>query len=316
MSNQKVNIFISYDPADKAVLDNLVKWMYPLQDEVNIWYYNPPPKAEALSLPWQLLLFWYKAPNNTHHYHQVYNLQKQHAHIYVFLTSHHALVNKSIEADITLAVTRQNSDEFHQMRLRDTQDAGDWRTIQIFPVVTAPSLWQKQSRLARFKTIGPAKSIKETTPVEDAYMKIVEDLDKAVKKIAANLAETAQAVKFTQERPGESFKGALPEIRPPEAPTPLPDPSKLVYKPVQYFSPPEWFGWAIIFVIFFSALQGLLPDRRSGRFNRSSIRTDSTYTNPQFELDREPIAPPDDGKTPLPLPGPDDSIPPIKPLKY
>ena len=202
------------------------------------------------------------------------------------------------------------------MRLRDTQDAGDWRTIQIFPVVTAPSLWQKQSRLARFKTIGPAKSIKETTPVEDAYMKIVEDLDKAVKKIAANLAETKQAVQFTQERPGESFKGALPEMRPPQAPAPLPDPSKLVYKPVQYFSPPEWFGWTIIFIIFFSALQGLLPDQRTGRFQRSSIRTDSTYTNPQEELDRDPVVPLDDGKAPLDLPPSDDSIPPIKPFKY
>ena len=47
MEPVKINLYISYTPEDRQELEMLLEWLYPMQDEVNIWFYDCPQSMAA-----------------------------------------------------------------------------------------------------------------------------------------------------------------------------------------------------------------------------------------------------------------------------
>lgn len=237
----KINLYISYAPQDKVQLDKLLRWLYPMRDEVNIWYNDPPSGPEPLPLPWRILLFWYSPPDPRRYYYR--NLQRQYerAHVYLFLTSYHTIQNNWIEEEITTAVARYT--EF-----------GD-RYIRVYPVLVSPSHWKKHSRLAHFKTLGPRRTLVEMVPEEEGYLEITEQLARVVKDLQRNLEEE----KFAQSR-SVPVTDIAPIRKNSVRPNVEQDPSQFFELPPA-FSAPEWLGWSVLFLLVLVTLVGLRPDR-------------------------------------------------------
>lgn len=240
MSSTKVNLYLSYTGDDRSVVQKLLIWLYPMRDEVNIIYANPPRPLESMTLPWRLLLFWYEPPDPRAYYVRYLGQQLEQAHIYVFLTSYKSLADGRIEKEIETAVSRQiqHSDRY----------------IRIFPLEVSPSHWRKHSRLSRYKTIGPRQPLSQAKPEEEAYLTIIDQLAKEIKTVQRNLDE----LKYARTRPGEASKawpdllGEIPPFKAPEA-----------------VSPPEWLGWVILIAIIVSIFYSLgpeLPTAATGRF--------------------------------------------------
>lgn len=230
MTPVKINIYISYTDNDKAVIGKLMQWLYPMRDEINIWFRNPPQPLPPLSLPWKLLFFWYEPPDITGLYSKVLKAQMERAHIYLFLTNVRALTDRRVDAEIELAVNRR------------IQGAHEWNP-HIYPVITSPCLWKTQSRLAAYKPLGPNKSLAEVKPEDEAYMVLTEQLTRVIRSIQTPLNEAKYALaKLT------------PEERRMVKPNPYIDdaPQLTTFRPPSVSYPPEWLGWTIILIIFLS----------------------------------------------------------------
>lgn len=317
MHPQKVNIFISYVPTakdDAIAVSKLFEWMYPMRDEVNLWVAEPPPRFAPLSLPWQLLLFWYvPLYQNTYvvtQHRRAMQARREQAHIYLFMTSYKSLIDKQIDAEITLAVNRLNDDEYRNTRQRSGSDPDQWRKIYVFPVIVSPCRWKEESRLARFKPLNGKKSLAELKPEENGYLDMTDELIPLIKKIQANLSEEAYA-RMRPERLGEAFKVSPgnQQLGSGLADTPAAEPTS--FKPPPTFYPPEWLGWTIIFVLFFSVLQTMNRQRLAPAERRYQTARPADDNGPEPYRATPPALPPPDAVLPLP----EDSTGPVKPVR-
>lgn len=277
----KINLYISYDFKDYQTLQKLLRWLYPMRDEVNIWYNNPPPGPEPLPLPWRILLFWYRQPDPRRYYLRNLKKQCERGHIYLFLTSYTSIQNNWIEDEITTAVTRYT--EFGN------------RYIRVYPVLVAPSHWQRHSRLAHFKILGPRTTLTATAPEEAGYLELTEQLTKVIKELQRNLEEE----KFAQSR-GLQDGDITPIRRSSVGPNVEDDPAQFFDLPPS-FTAPEWLGWAVLFLLIIVTLYSLQPNRvgASRRFYNDEPKPI------EYLRDYPPMPPPPNA--PLPTPGEPDS---------
>jgi hypothetical protein len=134
MTPVKVNIYISHAPEDKAFADKLERWLRPMRDEVNLWFDKSATIREPkpMPLPWQILLFWYRASQQQDlkgQYAKTRAAQLDRAHLYLFLTSSNSLGNDGIIKEIETATYRRIRTE------------GDLKP-QIYPVILTPCRWK------------------------------------------------------------------------------------------------------------------------------------------------------------------------------
>jgi hypothetical protein len=271
MTPVKINLFISCDRSDGHYLKTLLTWLYPMRDEVNLWYERPPDPPPELPLPWQLLLFWYSPPNSRREYYLRLQKQKERAHIYLFLTSYKSLNNNMIQADVSLAVNRRIA-------------TGDDLNPLIFPVLLSPSHWQEQSGLSGYKPLGAKKTLAETKPIEEGFLQLTDQLAKFVKVLQRRLTEE----KFYQARLVTSDSNlatasdrAHPYLGDDDDATEMPE--------ITSIELPEWLGWGIIALLIVLTYRGLQPPLPvTPKYYRSN-------TERQMEYRREyPLAPPEE----------------------
>jgi len=245
MTPVKINVFISCDKADGKYRQMLLAWLYPMRDEVNLWYDQPPAPPPALPLPWQILLFWYVPRDHSREdYFKKMQKRKERAHIYLFLTSYKSLINNVIQGDISLAVNRRIA-------------TGNDLNPLVFPVLLSPSHWQHYSGLAGYKPLGPKKTLAEVKPVEEGFLQLTDQLAKYIKVLQRRLTEE----RFYQSRPVQADAG-LPA--PPIQATPYlgdDDEATEIRESIE-IELPEWLGWALIaflIVLTYRSLQPAIP---------------------------------------------------------
>lgn len=244
MAAVKVNVFISHAPEDRPALDKLLKWLYPMRDEVNLWYYHPPRPPEEFSLPWQILLFWYHPRDQRSAYARVFRARRNRAHIYLFLASYHALSSNAVEEDIDNAVNRRGAGD-------------DFLGPFIYPILLAPSRWKEESRLAGFKPVNEGKLLSDYKVEEEGYLAVTEELSALIKLVQSRLSEE----KFYQSRLSQPDSGARAlEARGWPAQS-IEAGESLEFHETPKFRPPEWLGWSILLFLFVSVINSLLPDR-------------------------------------------------------
>jgi hypothetical protein len=282
MTPVKVNIYISCAKEDTRQLQKLLRWLYPMRDEVNLWYKAPPPPPEPLPLPWQILLFWYNPPDPRGLYERVLQAQRERAHIYLFLTSYKSLSDAGIEEEITLAVNRRIE--------------GDELNPLIFPVVLSPSRWQEESRLAQYKPLGTGKPLEPSKDEEAGYMAVVNQLAKVIKILRPLLNEE----KYYQNRPLPTGtpaparrKNALPYLGESDELLDFQAPNRL--------SPPEWLGWSLIALILVSVASSLRPAMPLTDTLRYLNIQNADDHGPEYRREF-PLMPPADSVMRFPLP--------------
>jgi len=189
MTPVKVNIYLSYSPADRKSADTLREWLYPMRDEVNLFPWPPeqPKKPDELALSWKLLigiwqelltLPWNRPEDEATKYAKAVDIQRQNAHIYIFLTSFKSLSNKQVEHEIMLAAKRRIE--------------CSWReecAPLVMPILLSPSLWKESSRLAQFVPLANGTPISKFPQMEDGYLTITEEISAHVKRLQRNLNE-------------------------------------------------------------------------------------------------------------------------------
>jgi len=215
-----LNIYISYAPGDRKTLEKLLKWLRPLEEKyfLRVWFDPPPAPPRRLPLIWQLLLFWAPPSFRRTPYHPDLPQKVREGHIYLFLTSYHALSTPHIDQlEIPAAVERS---------VLFGPDL-----VRIFPVLVAPSQWKKYSRLAGFPVLGPEATLAKVSPEEDAYQALVDQLEEAVVALRQNWLEEHRRTGL----PTDDF------FRPAPPPLPEPEPTPL----------PGWAGWVILLAILY-----------------------------------------------------------------
>ena len=242
MTPVKINLFISCDKADRKYCETLLNWLYPMRDEVNLWYENQPDPPPQLPLPWQLLLFWYSPPDRRSEYARKLQKQKERTHIFLFLTSYKSILNTAIQGDISLAVNRRIV-------------TGDDLNPLVFPVLLSPSHWEQQSGLAGYKPLGPKKTLAETKPVEEGFLQLTEQLSKYIKVLQRRLTEE----RFYQSRLVKADAGlqasslrAQPYLGDDDEATEMSETTQVEL--------PEWLGWGLIALIIVLTYRGLQPN--------------------------------------------------------
>lgn len=269
MGKIKVNLYISHAPENKSQLNTLLKWLYPMRDEVNLWYSQPPKAPEDLPLPWQILLFWYSPPDQRGAYAKVLQAQRQRAHIYLFLTSYHALVNKEVATDIDVAAHRRISGD-------------DFTGPFIYPIILSPCRWKETSRLAGFPAMLKGAPLTAFKVGDEAYLMITEQLAALIKVLQARLNEE-QHYQQQSTQPIHAGRKSLPHLGE--------DPELLSFHEIQSFQPPEWLGWTILLFLFISLINSLMP----ARVLMPSRRDIPNANDHGWEYRREhPLAPPSD----------------------
>jgi hypothetical protein len=243
MAPIKINIFLSYAPEDRRQLNILLRWLYPMRDEVNLWYYDPPQQPSPLSLPWKILLFWYTPPNPLERYARIQEARRENAHIYLFLLSYKSLSNHTVAGEATVAIQRR-------------LEGDDVRGPLILPVLLSPCRWKETSSLAGFSPMAAGRPLSSFTPEEEGYLTITEELSVRVKALRSRRIEEI----FYQSRPGANSH--------PLSNTARGDPShlgelseKLDFEVLEPFYAPEWLGWSLIFFICISIVSYLMPTR-------------------------------------------------------
>ena len=273
----KINLFISCDRADQPYRDALLGWLYPMRDEVNLWYEQPPPPPEPLPLPWQILLFWYSPPDDRYDYAKSVQKQKERAHIYLFLTSYKSVINNHIQGDISLAVNR---------RIASYDDLNPL----IFPVLLSPSHWKEHSGLSGYKPLGPKKTLAEMKPVEEGFLQLTDQLAKYIKVLQRRLTEE----RFYQSRIVASDPGLAPA--PPRAEPYLGDDDEAmeVRHSVQVYLP-EWLGWGIIALLIVLTYRGLQPPLPTAKKYYQTVGNQQEYRreNPLAPVDEPIVFPPE-----------------------
>lgn len=255
MTPVKLNVYISYTPDDRKAVEKLRDWLYPMRDEVNLWYNDPPKPPKPLPLPWELIasvLPIFHPRDYQEEYKKVDRRRKERAHIYLFMTSYKSLNDSKIDNDITLAVERRIE--------------GDWLSPRIYPVILAPSLWKERSRLARFQPIGGKKSLAEQKPEEEGYLEITEQLSKVINEMQRDLNEAKYAQARLEASPAPALpasSGARPYLGGDEA--------LLEFRAPAPIYPPEWLGWMIIFFLFLSLAKGIQGDKPTPQLQKNFI---------------------------------------------
>lgn len=229
----KVNIFISHAPADKAAAEQLMEWLYPMRDEVNVWHYDPPRKPEELPLSWKLLLPWYQPVDPRVLYAETVKIRRDNAHIYLFLTSHKSLADKQVEQDVVTAVSRRVDCEWNDL------------APLILPVILTPSRWKEASKLAKFEPLAKGVPISKFERPEDGYLMLAEQLSKLVKVVQVRLNES----RFYQYHPTLNEKGVMPAAKN-SFPYLGENPEQFNFDPPTPFRPADWVGWSVIALIF------------------------------------------------------------------
>ncbi|MFN4080707.1 MAG: hypothetical protein ACK4NS_07375 [Saprospiraceae bacterium] len=182
-----LNIYISHAPEDKAMLDKLLKALYPLEKQyhLRIWYNTPVNPQIILDGPWKFVPFarlltyrwrrkgWIINPDQSD------RIAK--AHIYLFLTSYKSLGASWIEDLEIIPATRR----FIQY--------GE-RFVRIFPILLAPSLHKEKSRLSGFPILGPPTTIAKYPLEDEAWLEVCKQLEAHIKQMQANLIESAAIV--------------------------------------------------------------------------------------------------------------------------
>jgi hypothetical protein len=268
----KVNIYISYTIQDKGVLEKLLYWLYPMRDEVNIWFVNPPDedKIKPMPAPWNFLFFWYEAPDPMEQYKKVLTAQIQRAHIYIFLTNYRALVDQRVAQEIEFAVKRR-IDPDHALN------------PLIFPLITSPCNWQKNTRISGYKPLGSdKKSLSEAKQEEEAYLEITQQLTKAIRSIQITLNEAKYAL-----------SQMTPEAKRALKPNPYleEDTEATTFRPPKVSYPPEWLGWAIILLIFIS-IAGAVYRQNPRIIRKRGDNAEQQQIRPQEFRRENPIMPP------------------------
>ena len=233
----------------------LLKWLYPMRDEVNLWYNDPPKKAPELPLPWQLLLFWYSPPDFREKYHRALQARREKAHIYLFLTSYKSLSNKTIEEDIDVAANRRIAGDDH---------TGPF----VFPLILSPSRWKEESRLAGFTPMAEGIPLSSFKQKDEGYLTVTEELAELIKLLQIRLGE----VKFYQSRVVAADHGQVPTKKRRLPYLGEPD-DTLEFHEAAPFQPSEWLGWSLILFIFISVIGGLMPSRVLGPSRYENARS-------------------------------------------
>lgn len=271
MTPVKLNVYISYTGADRKAVETLRDWLYPMRDEVNVWFNDPPKAPKPLPLPWELIasvLPVFRPRDYRKEYAKVDRRRKERAHIYLFMTSYTSLNDGQVDNDITLAVDRRIE--------------GDMLSPQIYPVILAPSMWKDRSRLARFEPIGPKKSLSEFKPADEGYLAITQQLSKVITDMQRSLDEA----KYAQSRLKSQSAEALPAGTGPY----LGDEDDLLeFRAPAQMNPPEWLGWMIIFFLFLSVARGLQGDKPEPTIS-SHIQNAKTW-QPEYERKHPPVQP-------------------------
>lgn len=233
MNTVKVNIFLSHAPEDKPAAENLMEWLYPMRDEVNVWYYNPPTRPPDLPLSWKLLLPWYQPVDPRILYFETLKKRRENAHIYIFLTSYKSLKNNQVEEDITLSVRRRIECE--------------WGALAplVLPLLLSPSRWKEESRLAQFKPLAGGVPLNTFPIPEDGYLMATEQIAALVKVMQVRLNEAQHYQYFGGDTPPISPN--FPAFRRPYLGE---DPHQFDFRPPQPFLPPDWMGWSLIALLF------------------------------------------------------------------
>lgn len=270
MTPVKINIYISYTEDDIGVLGKLMHWLYPLRDEINVWFRNPPKPAPPLPAPWNILFFWYDPPDLVGQYSRTLQAQLERAHIYLFLTNYKALTDRRVDAEIEVAVSRRVNGEH------------EWNPL-IFPVITSPCQWKAHSRLTGYKPIGPAKSFAETKPEDEAYVQLVEQLTQVIRSIQTPLNEA----KFALAK-------MSPEQRRLVKPNPYinDEPALTTFRPPKLSYPPEWLGWAIVLLLAIMGIGSVV--RQNPRIIRTKYEgAEQQEVRPEEYRRENPLMPPE-----------------------
>lgn len=274
MQPVKVNIFISHTPEDWQQLNKLLRWLYPMRDEVNIWYNKPPPPPPELSIPWQLLLFWYIPPDNRQKYQKIIKARREKAHIYLFLTSYKSLSDRNVEQDIEVAATRRIAGDDH---------IGPF----VFPIILSPSRWKEESRLAGFAPMAGGTPLTAYKVEEDGYLAITEELAALLKVLQNRLGEA----KFYNSRLEPSGNVQLKAGSSVGQPYLGESDEELAFQEIEPFQPPEWLGWAIILFLVISVLSTMTPKRLTiGRYDNIE---DAEKKPLEYRRERPMMPPPD-----------------------
>lgn len=212
-----LRLYISYAPADQPYLDELLKWLKPLEEKYFLRIYYPDLKNATR---FQYYKFHIRGPVMVYPHHWEDTLdQLSKAHVYLFLMSYHTLSTPYIEQEeIPRAVERygQLGDKF----------------VRVYPVLVSPSLWETQSRISGFKALGdPQKTLEDIKPPEEGYRQIMEQLDKVFEELRRNWVE-------------EQHRLGLPidDFLTPE----LPKPPEPAYQPI-----PGWAGALMVLIILY-----------------------------------------------------------------
>jgi hypothetical protein len=237
----KVNIYISHDPADRKQLEALLEWLFPIQDEVNIWHAIPPENLPQMPLPWRILFFWHRPPDYVGAYKRVLEQRKLRAHLYFFLASPAALESTVLQADIAVA------------KERATQ--GDWRSPRLFRISAAACKWEKYPDWKALATLGIETPLNRAGKME--WIALSEAVNYHVRFIEPILRETG----FYKGRPvieDETNSTAQDRI-------PLPDlnedPDAVTFVAPSAGYPPAWAGWALIAVLLLIGGRSLTSER-------------------------------------------------------
>ena len=273
MTPVKVNIFISHAPADKPAADQLLEWLYPMRDEVNVWHYDPPQRPEELSLSWRLLLPWYRQVDPRVLYAETLKSRRENAHIYIFLTSYISLSNKQVEDDAILAISRRVDCEWDDL------------APLVLPVLLSPSRWKEESMLAQFEPLASGKPISHFAQPEEGYLRVTEQISALVKVIQVRLNET-RFYHYHPETHGHAVqpasKNSLPYLDE--------NPDQFKFDPPAPFRPPDWMGWSVIALIFTLSAGSFRKNHPAVSSLHLNARPDKEF---QIEYPRKlPMAPP------------------------
>ncbi|MCC6460495.1 MAG: toll/interleukin-1 receptor domain-containing protein [Saprospiraceae bacterium] len=204
-----LRIYISHALADRPVLEKLLRWLKPLEEQYGLdVFYNTPAYAVRLPYHWDDMLDHLET-----------------AHIYLFLISYQSLSSSYIEQEeVPRAVERFIAQ-------------GD-AYVRILPVLVTPSHWDKQSRLAGFKPLGDKKlALSEVDPEEQGYLSLIEQLRQVIIELQRNWLEE-------QHRQGQlEANNSRQDLYEAEAPefTPIPGWASVVLVLVIFYMVTSWY---------------------------------------------------------------------------
>lgn len=237
-----LRIYISYAPADKAYLDTLLKWVKPLQEKyfLQVWHNPAPVPGATVPYYWDAMLD---------------NLEQ--AHIYLFLTSPHALG--------TAYIARE---EVPRAKARHTEYGDHFVRIFQVPITLA----QKQAPLTAFDPIGGPKPLADWKTDDIGYRLLTQQLEEVVRALRRNWQEEHYRLGL----PLEAF--ARPD---------LPPLSDATLKPI-----PGWAGLVLLFMIFYMVTSWYLSGCAPRMYHHYVPESLPYQSLPEQYFRENPVVPP------------------------